>query len=65
MWLANSKRQSCFYPPHSHTQEDVCRRQIRGVLWVDFYLFPRLKNIIKGARFADVAAIQERVTAVL
>jgi hypothetical protein len=25
----------------------------------------RLKNIMKGARFADVAAIQERVTAVL
>jgi hypothetical protein len=24
-----------------------------------------LKNIIKGARFADVAAIQKRVTAVL
>jgi len=28
-------------------------------------LFPRLKSIVKGARFADVAAIQERVTAVL
>jgi hypothetical protein len=28
-------------------------------------LFPRLKSIIKGARFADVVAIQERVTAVL
>jgi hypothetical protein len=32
---------------------------------VDFFLFPRLNSIIKGARFADVAAIQERVTAVL
>jgi hypothetical protein len=32
---------------------------------VDFFLFPRLKSNIKGARFADVAAIQERVTAVL
>jgi hypothetical protein len=32
---------------------------------VDFFLFPRLKSIIKGARFADVAAIQERVKAVL
>jgi hypothetical protein len=32
---------------------------------VDFFLFPRLKNIMKDARFADVAAIQERVTAVL
>jgi hypothetical protein len=32
---------------------------------VDFFLFPRLKNIMKGARFADMAAIQERVTAVM
>jgi hypothetical protein len=32
---------------------------------VDFFLYPRLKSIMKGARFADVAAIQERVTAVL
>jgi hypothetical protein len=32
---------------------------------VDFFLFPRLKSIMKGARFADVAAIQQRVTAVL
>jgi hypothetical protein len=31
----------------------------------DFFLFPCLKSIMKGARFADVAAIQERVTAVL
>jgi hypothetical protein len=28
-------------------------------------LFPRLKSIKKGASFADVAAIQARVTAVL
>jgi hypothetical protein len=28
-------------------------------------LFPRQKSIMKDARFADVAAIQERVTAVL
>jgi hypothetical protein len=27
--------------------------------------FSRLKSVMKGARFADVAAIQERVTAVL
>jgi hypothetical protein len=40
-------------------------RQIRGVRWVDFFLFPRLKSIMKGARFEDVAAIQERVIAVL
>jgi hypothetical protein len=32
---------------------------------VDFFLFPRLKNIMKGTCFADVAAIQEHVTAVL
>jgi hypothetical protein len=27
---------------------------------VDFFLFPRLKSIMKGARFADMAVIQER-----
>jgi hypothetical protein len=32
---------------------------------VDFFLFPHLKSIMKGTRFADVAAIQERVTAFL
>jgi hypothetical protein len=32
---------------------------------VNFFLFPRLKSIMKGALFADVATIQERVTAVL
>jgi hypothetical protein len=32
---------------------------------VDFFLFPRLKSIMKDACFVDVAAIQERVTAVL
>jgi hypothetical protein len=32
---------------------------------VNVFLFPRLKNIMKRARFADVAAIQIRVTAVL
>jgi hypothetical protein len=32
---------------------------------VDFILFPHLKSITKDARFADVAAIQERVRAVL
>jgi hypothetical protein len=29
-------------------------RQIRGLRWVDFFLFLRLKSIMKGARFADV-----------
>jgi hypothetical protein len=28
-------------------------------------MFPRLKSIMTGARFADMVAIQERVTAVL
>jgi hypothetical protein len=32
---------------------------------VDFFLFPRLTSIMKSASFAGVAAIQERVTAVL
>jgi hypothetical protein len=32
---------------------------------VDFLLFPRLKSIMKSARIADVAAIQERVAASL
>jgi methylmalonyl-CoA mutase cobalamin-binding subunit len=32
---------------------------------VVFFLLTRLKSITKGARFADVAAIQERVKAVL
>jgi hypothetical protein len=43
----------------------ACGRQIRGVWWVDFFLFSCLKSIMKVARFADVAVIQERVTAVL
>jgi hypothetical protein len=41
------------------------RRQIRGVQLVVFFLFPHMKSIMKSASFADVAAIQERVTAVL
>jgi hypothetical protein len=32
---------------------------------VDFFLYPRLKSIMKGASFSDLAAIKERVTAVL
>jgi hypothetical protein len=32
---------------------------------VDFFLFPRLKSIMKSTLFADVAVIQECVTAVL
>jgi hypothetical protein len=52
-------------PENKQNRKKSCRRQIRGVRWVDFFLFPRLKSIMKGARFADVAAIQERVTALL
>jgi hypothetical protein len=36
----------------------------QGVQWT-FFLFPRLKNIMKGANFTVVAAIQECVTSVL
>jgi hypothetical protein len=32
---------------------------------VDLFVFPHLKSIMKGARFADVVAIQERVTTIL
>jgi hypothetical protein len=32
---------------------------------VDFFLFPRLKSIMKGACFADMVAVQKHVTAVL
>jgi hypothetical protein len=32
---------------------------------VDFFLFPRLKSIMKGSRLENVVAIQECVTAVL
>jgi hypothetical protein len=32
---------------------------------VDFFLFPRLKSIMKGTRFADMEVIQECVTVVL
>ena len=31
----------------------------------DFFLFPRLKAAIKGARFADMNAIKDNVTAIL
>jgi hypothetical protein len=50
--------------------QDLHSTTVRSVLTdqgstVDFILYPHLKSIKKGARFADVAAIQERVTAVL
>ncbi|GBN95816.1 Mariner Mos1 transposase [Araneus ventricosus] len=31
----------------------------------DFFLFPRLKGVLKGLSFSDIAQIQQRVTAVL
>jgi hypothetical protein len=43
-------------------QNEIRRRQLAPA---DFFLFLRLKRIMNGARFADVAAIQERVTAIL
>jgi hypothetical protein len=41
------------------------RRIISRCTHISWCLFPRLKSIIKGARFEDVAAIQERATAAL
>jgi hypothetical protein len=48
----------------THRTPLIWRPQAQGIT-VDFFLFHRLKSIMKGAPFADVAAIQERVTAVL
>ena len=31
----------------------------------DIFLFPRLKTVMKGARFGDVNAVKDRVTAIL
>jgi hypothetical protein len=50
---------------HRTPLSGACRHQIRGVWWVDFFLFTRLKSFKKGASFADMAVIQKRVTAVL
>jgi len=33
MWLANSKRQPCFYPPQSHAQEDTQNWQRNWQTW--------------------------------
>jgi hypothetical protein len=52
-------------PPTILPSSGARGRQMRGVRWVDFFLFPRLKSIIKCACFADVAAFLERVTVVL
>jgi hypothetical protein len=50
---------------HHPSQRTVGLRAPDQGSMVDFFLFPRLKSIMKGACFADVAAIQERVTVVL
>jgi hypothetical protein len=60
-----SKKFGEWYQKTNKTEDTNKSDQIRGVWWVDFFLFSRLKSTMKGARFADVAAIQERVTAVL
>jgi hypothetical protein len=49
------------HPPYS----PYCLQTPDQRSMVDFFLFPRLKSIMKGTCFADVAAIQECVTAVL
>jgi hypothetical protein len=50
----------------THSTTLIRRRQApeQGSM-LDFFLFPCLKSFMKGAYFAGVAAIQERVTAVL
>jgi hypothetical protein len=50
----------------THRTPLICRLQALGQgSMVEFFLFPRLKSITKGSNFADVAAIQEGMTAVL
>jgi hypothetical protein len=52
--------------PSQHTVGNVHKASGNCLLVpADFFLFFRLKSVMKGTRFADVAAIQERVTAVL
>jgi hypothetical protein len=60
---------------NTNKSEDTNKLTLLALIWrlrvpdqgstVDFFLFPRLKSTMKGTGFADVAAIQERVTAVL
>ena len=40
MWLANSKRQACFYPPQSHTQEDTQNWQKNWQTWWETCVVP-------------------------
>jgi hypothetical protein len=41
MWLANSKRQPCFYPPQSHTQEDTQNWQKNWQTWWETCVVPQ------------------------
>ena len=40
MWLANSKRQPCFYPPQSHAQQDTQNWQNNWQTWWETYAVP-------------------------
>jgi hypothetical protein len=60
MWLANSKRQPCFYPPQSHAQEDtqdkktdtsdgkpvLCQRTVQFLL--QFFYTVKLHGLIRA-----------------
>jgi hypothetical protein len=59
-WHQKTNRKKSTSPPYS---PDLAPAPDQGST-VGGLLFPRLNSIMKGARFAEVAAIQERVTAV-
>ena len=40
MWLANSKRQPCFYPPQSHAQDDTQNWQKNWQTWWETCVMP-------------------------
>ena len=64
MWLANSKRQPCFYPPQSHAQEDTqnwqkknltnlmgnlcCAREHSVQFFVQFFYTVKLHSLTEG-----------------
>jgi hypothetical protein len=55
-------KQKEVHPPYS---PDLAPAGASSGEYGGLLVFPRLKSIMKDARFADVAANQERVTAVL
>jgi hypothetical protein len=65
-WVLNATPQPLYARerPGTHCSHQSPQAPNQGST-VDLFLFPCLKSIMKGARFADVAAIQERVKAVL